>query len=279
MTNKFHAIKALKFHRLFNFIVLLVVLTGGFYYLSIQQQEEMMELSARPDENQVAQVASVDEIKELATKGAEDPGGAEIPTLNKSVCLDPGHGGDDPGAMRGKIFERDINLIVAEKVRNLLESKGYTVFMTRTKNSQGLSKFDRYSFCNEKNTAILVAIHHNSYTSTKVNYTTALYYTEHDQLLAESIARSVSSSLKLENKGIAWFDNSVLSKSRMPAVFSEAFFLTNATELSRLSKKDYSRLEKEAEGVVNGIVNYFTDPTKFKPTFTSEELKIDRSDW
>lgn len=227
-----------------------------------------IKLSAQPADDQSDQINNANEIK-----GSSNSDGA------KSVCLDPGHGGDDPGAIKGKITERDINLIAANKVKDILVNKGYTVYLTRENNDQGLSKADRYSFCNSRNASILVAVHHNTYEYGNVNYTTALYYTQYDQPLAESLAQSISSALKIENKGIAWFDSSVLSKSQMPAAFSEAFFMTNSSEHAKLARKDYSRLDNEAVGIAQGIVNYFSDPNQFKPTFAAEELKIDRSDW
>lgn len=270
--------------RLFLFLLVLFAGLAGLYLFggasvsnTPESDSSMVKISAQPEENHLSQVDSVNEIK--GVKINEDSGPAGSASSPKSVCLDPGHGGDDPGAMKGKVIERDINLIAAKKVGELLEAQDYAVFMTRTTNAEGLSKQDRYSFCNGNNASVLVAVHHNTYTSSKINYTTALYYSSHDQPLAESVARSVSAALKLENKGIAWFDNSVLSKSKMPAIFSEAFFMTNGTEYTKLADKDYSRLDKEAEGIVEGITNYFADPAKFTPSFTSEELKLDRSDW
>ena len=62
---------------------------------------------------------------------------AEGALSDKEICLDPGHGGSDPGAVHndGTIYleEADINLDVAYGLEALLDTDGvYYVGMTRT---------------------------------------------------------------------------------------------------------------------------------------------------
>src|SRR5262249_12707336 len=47
------------------------------------------------------------------------------------VVLDPGHGGQDSGAMCGPVYEKDLTLDIARRVDRLLQSKGVTTLMTR----------------------------------------------------------------------------------------------------------------------------------------------------
>ena len=56
-----------------------------------------------------------------------------MPVANKTIVLDAGHGGIDPGAMNKDktILEKDVNLEITKKLRDLLESSGATVIMTR----------------------------------------------------------------------------------------------------------------------------------------------------
>ena len=58
-----------------------------------------------------------------------------MPVSNKIVVLDAGHGGIDPGAMNKDktILEKDINLEITKKLRDLIEASGGTVIMTRDK--------------------------------------------------------------------------------------------------------------------------------------------------
>lgn len=183
----------------------------------------------------------------------------------ETVCVDPGHGGDDPGAVNNNINERDINLIVANQVKTLLNQAGYEVFMTRTTNDDTFSNNDRYTFCNTKNATIMVSIHHNFFNDSTIDYSTALYFKTVDQPLAQDILDATATKLNTTNDGISQFEDGVLSKSTMPAALSEAFFITNSSEYRSIVASSSSRLTDEAQGIVNGIIAYFTAPA---PTIT-----------
>jgi len=48
------------------------------------------------------------------------------------VMLDPGHGGYDPGAITAQgVYEKSINLQIAQKVKEMLLPSGIEVFLTR----------------------------------------------------------------------------------------------------------------------------------------------------
>ena len=48
------------------------------------------------------------------------------------VFIDPGHGGIDPGAIYKDIYEKDINLSISFKLKELLEQENIKVYMTRS---------------------------------------------------------------------------------------------------------------------------------------------------
>jgi N-acetylmuramoyl-L-alanine amidase len=175
----------------------------------------------------------------------------------ETVCLDPGHGGNDPGAQEGMVNERDMNLTVGLRIRSLLRSAGYRVYMTRTTNEVFLYNNGRYNYCNDKQATVLVSIHHNFFDDHSVDYSTVLYYKSQDQRLAANILDEVSASLQLDDHGIDEFEDGVLSRSTMPAALSEAFFMTNSAEYRRLKAGDTTRLDWEADGVARGVLGYF----------------------
>lgn len=204
----------------------------------------------------------------------------KVYSKSQTVCLDPGHGGDDPGAPSndGSINERDINLTVAKRVQGELEADGYRVFMTRTSNDVTLSNRDRYTYCNDQHATIMVSIHHNDFQDSTVDYSTALFYKDKDQALATSILNSVASKLNLQNDGIAQFDDGVLSESTMPAALSEAFFITSDAEFGMLSANGSTRLRDEADAITAGIVSYFTEPASQRSVINTNPQVIERDD-
>ncbi len=80
----------------------------------------------------------------------------------RSVVLDPGHGGTDPGAVgAGGVREKDVTLDVANRVRSLLEEGHLAVSMTRDGDTT-LSLKDRVLLANAKKPDLFVSIHVNS---------------------------------------------------------------------------------------------------------------------
>lgn len=205
---------------------------------------------------------------------------AKAYTKPQTVCLDPGHGGTDPGAPSndGTISERDINLVVAQQVEKNLEAAGYRVYMTRTNNNQTLSNHDRYTYCNQQHATIMVSIHHNDFEDSSVDYATALFYKDQDQALATSILNSVATKLHIQNDGIAKFDDGVLSESTMPAALSEGFFITSDDEYNKLTAAGSTRLRDEADAITAGIINYFTEPASKRSAINSNPQVIERED-
>lgn len=196
----------------------------------------------------------------------------------KKVCLDPGHGGNDIGAAYGDINESEINLEVATMVKEELVRKNYSVVMTRSDDSF-IYKKERSEYCNTENADIMVSIHHNSYASDhSVDYATSLYYKDGDALLASSVLQSIADSLRIRNEGISKFNNSLLWIAEMPATLTEGFFITNTSEYRSLTTEDSDRIAKEAEGISDGIINYFENPDKIALQISDDPLIIDRID-
>jgi len=202
----------------------------------------------------------------------------EPPTKTEIVCLDPGHGGKDAGAVYKNITESELNLKVALQVRDMLEADGYKVYMSRSDDSF-VYKRPRARYCNSVNASIMVAVHHNSYdTDHSVNYSTALYNKDIDKALAASVLNAVAEKLNTKNKGIATFDDSLLYIATMPAMLSEATFITSSAEYQQIIQKNSPRITAEAEGIAAGIENYFADPTASANVTDTDSLIIDRPD-
>ena len=195
----------------------------------------------------------------------------------KVICLDPGHGGSDPGAVNGILYEKDINLDVAYHLKSLLEVDGATVVMTRVDDSYK-SNNDRYTFANKQGATILVSIHTNSVSSSSADGTCTLYMKKTDKILAQVLQDTMYPVLLVKapdpsvflNRGLIRFASGVLLKAQMPAALVEPVFLSNPGEAQMLATPIYTnngvtfnsncvgcRRAQIAQAVHDGILKYF----------------------
>jgi len=79
------------------------------------------------------------------------------------VCIDPGHGGEDPGAWHNDLMEKDANLEIALRTKPLVEAMGYRVLMTRTTDVYR-SLAERTRMANSHKADLFVSIHCNAAT-------------------------------------------------------------------------------------------------------------------
>ncbi len=155
------------------------------------------------------------------------------------VCLDPGHGGTDPGAVNGELHESVINLDVSYALMDLLVDDGAEVVMTRTDDSY-LDNRARYTFCNEQQATILVSVHTNSIDNDYWDGSMGLFVDEDDKALAKAIHEATYLMLAdtlpedypydFADWGLVRFNSGVLMKSDMPAAMMEPLFMSNAYE-------------------------------------------------
>ena len=82
--------------------------------------------------------------------------------MSKIVCIDPGHGGTDVGAVRGNRYEKSDNLRMAKAVKSLLEVQGIKVVMTRD-NDANPSLSGRCDIANKAKADYFLSIHRNSF--------------------------------------------------------------------------------------------------------------------
>lgn len=181
----------------------------------------------------------------------------------KIVCLDPGHGGIDPGATNGDLLEKNINLDVASRLKTLLETAEPTVqvWMTRDQDNVTLSSRDRYTFCNEKKADIMVSVHTNSFDSPDINGTETYYFHSDDKVLAQYLQDAMVVELGLNDRGIKKAAFGVLLKSKMPAAEVEPVFMSNSVEAEKLRVLcefgGDCRRQQIAQSLYDGLVGYF----------------------
>jgi len=196
------------------------------------------------------------------------------------ICIDPGHGGSDPGAVNGALWESEINLDVSYRLKALLESNGAEVVMTRGDDSY-LDNRDRYTFCNDEKATILVSVHTNSVTDPLMDGSMALYFHSDDKVLAQAIYDEMYPTLRdtapvpeaeFTGFGLSRFASGVLLKSDMPAAMMEPLFMSNPDEAALLVDPIYDpvtglvsigcadygcRRGQIAQTLYQGVLSYF----------------------
>ncbi len=94
---------------------------------------------------------------------ASPPPAAEKRRVIETICIDPGHGGEDLGAVgKGKLLEKELTLKVSRKLRELIVSRlGLRVVMTRDRDAD-VSLNGRAGFANSQNAQVFFSVHFNS---------------------------------------------------------------------------------------------------------------------
>ncbi|HSQ89397.1 N-acetylmuramoyl-L-alanine amidase, partial [Romboutsia sp.] len=171
------------------------------------------------------------------------------------VFIDPGHGGSDSGALGFGNAEKDLNLQVATKVRNKLESKGIEVRMSRTSDVY-LALSERARLANDYGADVFVSIHQNSADNVTANGIETFYHTDKTthKPYAESIQNNLIKETGATNRGVKTANFAVLRETSMTSALAECGFISNQQESAKLSDPYYQ--DKLATAIANGIENY-----------------------
>ena len=176
---------------------------------------------------------------------------------NKVIIIDPGHGGNDTGAMRGRILEKNITLQIALKVRKILQDYGFNkVVMTRTGDTT-ISLADRVETANSRNADIYVSIHINASVKSEVKGVETHYYTEKGLGVAKVIHKKLMENIDAEDRGLFKSKFYVINHTEAPAVLLELGFISNEQERNSLISE--KRQQESAQAIAEGIINYLLE--------------------
>ena len=205
-----------------------------------------------------------DDREELSEEIGFSPG-----VKGKKIVIDPGHGGEDSGAIGPSgVTEKSITLQIAKEVEKMLKEAGAKVIMTRTtdtevspKHRQATDVDELQARCDVANKAkadIFLSIHMDSFTSREASGTTGYYYTKGSaasKKLAASIQSNLVSQLKTTSRGVKTCNFYVVKHTKMPATLIEVAFVSNPKEEKLLASK--KGVQKAAIGIVKGISDFF----------------------
>lgn len=198
------------------------------------------------------------------------------PSSLPTVIIDAGHGGEDGGTVGvNGAYEKDLNLIIASDLCDMLRSCGVNVVMTRTTDTllydrnvdyKGRKKVldlaARLKIAESYENCIFVSIHMNSFPEQRYSGLQVYYSdnSEQSSILAKAIQDSVSSKLQKDNtrkikssKGNIF----LLDRIKSPAVLIECGFLSNYSECELLSTDAYRK--KLTFTLFDGIYNFISE--------------------
>lgn len=193
-----------------------------------------------------------------------------VPVSDKVIVIDAGHGASDGGAVGlSGTSEKEINLEIAMRLKELLEKTGAQVIVTRA-DDEPLADSKREDMRLRKNIRdksdadIFVSIHMNKFPESKYSGAQVFYSSdEESKRLGEAIQDSMKTILNPNNNRVAKKAEDsiyILKKSSVPSVIVECGFLSNPEEEQLLKSRDYQ--EKVAWSVYSGIIDYFDSNVK-----------------
>lgn len=198
----------------------------------------------------------------------------------KSICLDPGHGGKDPGYQVGSYVEKRYTLLLAQELRQQLTRAGFKVMLTRTRDTL-VELSERAVLAEKRNADLFISLHFNASPSSANSVQGSEVYcltpagapstnaegqgagagsflgnrnNEKNIFLAYELQKSLTQNLGVEDRGVHRARFVVLRDAVMPAVLIEGGFMSHPTEGRKILDPEYRR--QMARAIVNGILNY-----------------------
>lgn len=173
------------------------------------------------------------------------------------VLLDPGHGGEQPGAVYGGVKEKDINLAVALRCAVVLRDLGHDVLLTRD-NDITLPLVDRQAMIREYKPLAMVSVHCNAAENEKALGVETYYRDDFDWPLANSVQTFMAAYTGRKDRGVL-HDIGVLKKRlamlndlETPACLVELGYMTNPMDMSYL----IANVKTMGEVLAHGIDDY-----------------------
>ena len=196
---------------------------------------------------------------------------------NKTILIDPGHGGFDAGASANGVEEKGVNLDVAIKLRDIINQNGGKALLTRESDvstadenrakgsSAKISDLQRRrAMVEELGASIFISIHMNKFEQSKY-WGAQVFYAEKSEaskLLGETVQEALARVMNDGNKRKAKDSDGsifVIKNANVPSILIECGFLSNKDEAEKLTQDWYQ--EKLAQSIFEGICDY-TDKTE-----------------
>ena len=192
--------------------------------------------------------------------------GGQGSLAGKCVVLDPGHGGDDPGATGPHgVEEKSVTLPIASRAADILRQEGANVIMTRTGDTNP-DLYARPELANDNNADVFVSIHANFIRNSSIGGTGTYVYAPPDTSLeqqrtarlhlANCLQGALVRTLGLHDRGIFEDELAVLRCSDMPSALVEVAFISNPREERLLNNPSFQ--QQAAAAIASAITQFLT---------------------
>ena len=198
----------------------------------------------------------------------------------KTICLDPGHGGKDPGYCVGPNQEKKYTLLLAQELRQRLARAGFKVSLTRTAD-RFVDLPDRPELARQRSADLFISLHFNAAEVSPASVRGAQVFcltpagaastnargegggagwyagnrnNEKNLFLAYELQKALTHNLAVEDLGVRRARFAVLRDAVMPAVLIEAGFMSHPTEGRKIFTTAYRR--QLAQTIFEGILSY-----------------------
>lgn len=212
----------------------------------------------------------------------------EEPAANSYVVvIDPGHQGrgdsttepNGPGSATMKarvaggthgtttgVYEYELTLAISQQLQTELQSRGYTVYMTRTSHDVNISNMERAQYATSVGADIAVRIHANGAENASVSGAMALapsssnpyisYLSGSSWNLSQCVLNSYCQATGMHNQGVTGSDTMTgINWSTVPVTILEMGYMTNPTDDTNMENPSYQ--SQMVQGIANGIDAYF----------------------
>jgi len=199
----------------------------------------------------------------------------------KTIVIDPGHGGKDPGAqnLKEKQNEKDLTLRVAKSLEKKLKKQGFKVYLTRN-NDSFIELRDRTIFARKRKADLFISVHFNASNNESANGIESFAYTLLNQpstsrkkanagdklfrranrndslniLLAYYMQHNLVADTSETDRGVKRARFTVLEELHCPGVLLELGFVRNPKTSTNLKKNAY--LDTLADSIVKSVLQY-----------------------
>jgi N-acetylmuramoyl-L-alanine amidase len=203
------------------------------------------------------------ESEAISSSGPSLPG--------KTIVLDPGHGGADPGNAAHGLTESDVVYDIAARVRERLEKLSVTCRMTRGHGGSP-SQRKRAEKANEAGADLLISLHCDAHANPAASGVAAFYYgndrfghaSPTGERFAGLVQREITARTGLANLGTHGMTWDLLRYTQMPAVRIDLGYLTSPQDAALLATERFC--DASADAIVIAVQRLYLPPESDSPT-------------